>query len=368
VATAAGDRTMRRRGTRRQQWPATPVDIGTALREAREGSAVTLAEVHDRTGVPWQQLEALESGDLSRFQDQRTALTAVQRYTDLMNLDSPQFARVVQEHWGSPLAGFPSPTPTPSGRGRKSAARSRSESPPPPPPTTGHLSRYPGDESHLRAFTQTAQVPGVTRGGTPAENGFASHGQFSVTGVFPAMPAVHRPVRPAPAPLRAAVWCTVVLLLVGVGGLAVHRYHPQWLADIHLVRGAHHGTSTSGGAGSRPSSTRSSVVTQTSITNAGASISVRAAQFSVEVAASQPCWVSASTPQSFSPIFGKTLQAGDTALIDSANGQLTVNVGSSFVLMVVKINGKTAPGWLFKPPNAPFVLNFTSATASGSTS
>ena len=27
----------------------------------------------------------------------------------------------------------------------------------------GHLSRYPGDTAHLRAFTQTAQVPQVAR-------------------------------------------------------------------------------------------------------------------------------------------------------------------------------------------------------------
>ena len=104
-------------------------------------------------------------------------------------------------------------------------------------------------------------------------------------------------------------------------------------------------------------------MTQTAATPSSVTLSVRAADYSVEVAATAPCWVSASTPQSFSPVFGRTLLAGQTADIPSANGQLTVNLGSSFVLMVVKINGKPAPGWFFKPPIAPFVLNFTSTTS-----
>jgi cytoskeletal protein RodZ len=362
---------MRRRAGRRQQEqaPATPGDIGAALRDAREGSAVTLAEVQDRTGVPWQHLEALEAGELARIPDERSALTAVRRYSDLMSLDAEQFSRVVEEHWGNPSAGFPSPAvAAPTGRGRK-GGRHRSGAPAVAAvPVAGHLSHYPDDGTHLRAFTQTAQVPGVRRSDFPVGTATGTHGAFSVTGSFPASPGWYPEVRPAPLLLQAAVWLTATLVVVALAIVAVHHYAPQWLIDIHLVRT--NGTSpppttpTATGTGRVGSHTHGSgaLVTQTSIGNGSAAISVRATNYSVEVAATGACWVSASTPQSFSPVFEQTLQSGQTHVINSANGQLTVNLGSSFALLAVQINGKAVGGWLFKPPSAPFVLNFTSSS------
>ncbi len=128
MVTAASDKRMRRRGGRRRQTGPTPADVGTALREARQTSGALLPEIQDRTGVPEAQLEALENGNLSRFHDLRSAVTAVRRYSDLVHVDLEPFDGVLEEHWGTALAGFDSDAPDDAGRangGRPPAPTSR---------------------------------------------------------------------------------------------------------------------------------------------------------------------------------------------------------------------------------------------------
>lgn len=156
---------MRRRGRRRQPQGSTPVDVGTALRQAREEAAIGLAELQDRIGVPEPQLEALESGNLSRFPDLRSAEVAVKRYSDLVQLDPEPFVAVLETHWGTSLAGFPDDhrPAVSAGNGATATGGYLTIG----PASTGHLSRYPGDGTHLRAFTQTDEVPGVRRSAPP---------------------------------------------------------------------------------------------------------------------------------------------------------------------------------------------------------
>ncbi|MGA2520527.1 MAG: helix-turn-helix transcriptional regulator [Acidimicrobiales bacterium] len=365
MATAAGDKVMRRFGGRRQQ-SATPAEIGATLRDARETAGVTLDEVRDRTGMPLHQLAALEAGDTAQFPDLRSALTAVRRYADLMDLDADELGAVVRDTWGSGHAASAEDSPPPKRRRRKGAQNGRSAPVPEAPAAGGHLSRYPGDGSHLRAFTTTAEVPGVQRTVVSAGTPQGTPATFSVTGVFPAAGVWVVPDRRIPLVLSGAIWVTVALLVVALGGLAVQHWEPKWLTAIHVVRSPTTTTKPaaagSGGSGSHPSTPPPGAVTQTSIGNGTAAISVQATNFSVVVGASGACWVQASTPQSFTPTFRQTLEAGQHATLQSADGQLTVQVGSSFALLAVDINGKPARGWLFKPPSAPFTLNFTSSS------
>jgi hypothetical protein len=360
VVTAASDKRVRRRGGRRKQPDPTPAVVGTALREAREASAVSLVEIQDRTGVPGSQLEALEAGNLSLFPDLRSAVTAVRRYSDLVNLDVDGFARVVEEHWGSPLAGFEGVAAT--GKGASNGGTHSVHLTGVVP--TGHLSRYPGDGTHLRAFTQTDEVPGVRRTPPPADNGHDPAGAWSPTGSFPAVPGGYKLVRQAPWILRAAVWVTAALLLVALLGLAVEHYQPQLLADIHLV---HHTTTPKATTPTSPGSTANpkppahpSEVSLADTGAASATVSVRASNYSVVVAAWAPCWTVVHSPQSFSPVFAATLEGGQVKQFDPANGQLTVSMSASLVTVQVRVNGKTVPGFLFKPTSVPFTLNFDS--------
>ena len=97
-----------------------------------------------------------------------------------------------------------------------------------------HMSRYPGDTSHLKAFTQTAQVPQVSPRAVhptlPPGLRFDSTDSLPVTRRY-------RDPYPPPVALQVAVWTTVVLLTLGVVGIAVHHWRPAWLAKIHLVAG-----------------------------------------------------------------------------------------------------------------------------------
>jgi hypothetical protein len=363
VVTAAGDRRTRRRGGKRQEAGTTPAIVGAALRQAREASAVSLTEVTDRTGTPWKQLEALEAGDLSRFPDLRSALTAVRRYADLMALDGDDFARVTEDHWGGSTTGS-------AGVGGLGAGATNGGRSPPVYATdsmsVGHLSRYPGDGTHLRAFTQTDEVPGVRRGELPRGNGSNGGGPWSITGSHPATPAGLVYIRPAPLLLRGAVWFTAALLALALVALAVQHYQPQWLADIHLVR---HPpltvTPTTSGATTPPGApARSSLVTRTDSGAGSAAISVRAASYTVRIGAWAPCWTEVHTPQSFSPVFAATLQAGELKDFNSVNGQLTLSMSAVHVTVQVRIDGRTVPKWVFTPPSVPFTVNFASAPGS----
>jgi hypothetical protein len=186
--------------------------------------------------------------------------------------------------------------------------------------------------------------------------------------VFASVPRRRGYVRPAPLPLRIAVWATGVLVAVGLIGLAVNHWHRQWLADLHIIRST---TQTSGpGSGgaqfgaltSPPSSSQTGtpVVTQADTGPVSSTVTVRSPTFRVVVAALQPCWIYVTNPQSATSVFTGTLQAGQVSTFDSANGQLSIQVGASQVALAVKVHNKLVPGWLFKPQSAPFTLNFTS--------
>ncbi|HXQ63188.1 MAG TPA: helix-turn-helix domain-containing protein [Acidimicrobiales bacterium] len=355
MVIAGSDRVTRRRGVRRQRDPFS--HLGLDLAQARERAGLSLEAVQDRTGVRRVQLEALEDGDLSRFPDEAAALVAVRRYAEILGLDAATMAQIVSERLRNvgeravPVlvgaATSPAPDRRPTG---------------PVPAVAGHLSRYPGDSSHLRAFTQTAQVPQV--GPRPVRPSLPPGLRFDSTDAIPVTYRDHPDPHPAPLALRVAVWSTVLLLIVGVAGLAVHHWRPAWLTKIHLVagppaRGAH----ASHGA-SRPSTgVHGPVVKQTASGPLSAEVTVRSPVFAVVVTTGAPCWIHVSSPASFAPVFSSTVPAGTTKTFTSASGQLSVELGASHASVTVQVLGKTVPGWVLTPSAAPFVVNFHSARA-----
>jgi len=371
VVTAAGDRGVLRRVRRRARPDdPTPASVGAALREARQGAQLSVESVADRTGVPRTQLEALEDGDLSRFPDRRAAVTAVRRYCDLVDLDADGLSTVVDDHLALAAAGIATGGPGapggPANGGRATGGAGGA----------GQLRRPLGEATHLRAFTQTAEVPGVRRDDPVVRSADHRTGRYDITGSFPVVDDWIKPERSAPFVLRAAVWLVVVLLVVAGVGLAVHHYEPQWLTDIHLQRvtpltvPGSHGATTGSGTGATtptlapgPGKAPQGPVTEALTTAGSATVTVQAASYSVVVSASAPCWTVVNTPQSFKPVFNAELAAGQVDSFDSADGQLTVNVGASGVSLQVRIAGRLVSNWVFRPPTAPFVLNFNASPA-----
>ena len=215
---ANGDRATSRRSKRRADKLLTPAEAGEMLRNARAQLGIELLEVHDRTGISWRNLEALETGEVQRFSDPAAAAVAMRRYAELVSLEPEPLVKSVT----SPvlaLAGAPS-----------GGANAGSWAPgPTTPDASGHLRRYYGDQSHLGSFTQTAQVPAVGGWTSGQANGAAQPG---------GPPNGHRAPRrrpKAPWALRFMMWFVLFLLLVGVAGISINHYKPQWLRDIHVL-------------------------------------------------------------------------------------------------------------------------------------
>lgn len=356
MAIAGGQKAGRRRGAKRPRPPATPSEVGLALRETREANGVGLAEVHDRTGVAYAHLEALENGDLGRFSDRHTALVCLGRYADLFGLDINALAAVVEEHW---------PEAVLAGALHGSAATSTGSAPSTGPVAAGHLSRHPGDSGHLLAFTQTDQVPGVRAAAVSAGG---NHTHYAESGSFVYDP--RPPVRPAPLVLRVAVWFTALLVVVGLVGLAAHQWDPQLLTDAHLTRPAQTAgvtpPVTGGGRHTNAPASPAAVaeVTETSTAPNTRSVAVKASQYAVLITPTAPVWIQVTTPGTTAPVFAGVVPGGQAKTFNSATGALSVELGASKVTLQVQVAGKTVPGWSFTPPTVPFTLTFSSTTTS----
>lgn len=221
-----------------------------------------------------------------------------------------------------------------------------------------------GGAHHLQPFTRTAEVPVV--GGGP----WAGHDPyFAPTGMVAALP---RHVRPrTPLGLVLALWLVALALVAALAGLVVHQVRPQWLRSLEVHSGpaqpATATTQASGGGGGTTSghdasgTGHRSAVRQSPSGPNSAAVSVAATSFQVVVSTQAPCWVQVTSPASFAPVFSSVMPAGTTQTFSSSNGQLTVQLGASKVLLQVRTAGKTVPGWQFAPSAVPFTLNFTSA-------
>jgi cytoskeletal protein RodZ len=331
---------------------------------------MTLADVRDRTGVATQHLEALEAMDLGRLPDHRTVLIAARRYSELVGLDASLVCETALRAWQDEFR--PEKASAAPGDGAwlyspNVAAIRRTAKQPGTADTNA--------ETHLEAFTQTAEVPVVRNSEAPY--GGDSSLQFANTGVVP-ITSLHPRRRFAPRWLQAVLDSAAVLILLGGAALAVHHYEPQWLTDIHLTRGHSPTTAREAGASnqsrrashasraSHPSHASSvptrSLVTQNSTASGSVSVIVNSTDYQVLISATEPCWVDATAPSGGAgPVFEGVLQAGDTRTLSPVQGALTVQLGASYVNVQVQVAGKIVQGWSFTPPSAPLTLNFASS-------
>lgn len=223
---------------------------------------------------------------------------------------------------------------------------------------TGHLTRYPGDQSHLQAFTQTGPV-GLAR----ATGSGPVTGDPFQTGVYPAVsPLRIHPMRPRPpVVLRGALWVTVILLIVGGAGLTVHHYRPQWLKDIGVVRTpstpAHH-------AGTKPVTAAAPPV-QAATIGSTTSVTVRASSYQVVLTSHARAWVQASTGTGPGDLFAGIMEPGQSQTFSPAGGKLTLQYGAAAIEVQIKVNGTVVPNWQFAPQVAPGTILFSLAPTTG---
>jgi hypothetical protein len=293
--------------------------------------------------------------------DQAMALSTLRRYAAFLTLDGDALALQLMEAWST----------APSGNGRRRLRDTGG--------LTGVVAAVTSGPEHLRAFTQTGQVPRVAGFATSTAGAGSGAYGYGVavgppTGMIPAIPASElkdvkramaraRRRRRAATPLKVITWVVAVLALAAVAGTVIQGAKPQWLVESHILRMTVPGATALQRAAAPPTTAApvhhpADPVTLTSTDGSTqAAYTVSKSTFTLRVAASNPCWIQVITPASPTPEFESTLQAGDvkTFVADKA---ISLQVGSSASIVGILINGKAV--FLNTPSATPFTYTFTS--------
>ncbi len=324
-------------------------EIGRQLREAREERGLDLLAVHDRLSRPITQLESLENGDLASLPDQALALSTLRRYAAFLGLDGDTLALQMIDAWSS----VPAPAVPSDGVAVTSVVAAV---------TTG--------PDHLRAFTQTGQVPRVGGMSTATVGGYGYDvATGPPTGTFPVVPKqelkdskkavakARRRLR-APSSLKAATWIVGGLLVAVIVGFGFYLLKPQTLASAHILRVVEPGGGSSAPAGGGGGVHQPAPVVPVSATTQSSSYTVNTRDFTVDILTSGECWVQVTSSESTTPLL-VGVQPAHKGLAFPAQGTMTVQVGSSAVVVGVSINGKNA--FFDAPKSTPYTYTFTPA-------
>ncbi len=356
--------TTRRRDDEEEDTASSAEEIGRLLRDTREGRGLDLLVVHDRLGRPITEVEALENGNMAGLPDQAMALSTLRRYAFFLGLDGDALALRMIDAWSAlPAAAKPAPpaNPDPGSSGM---------------PTV--VTAVTGGPDHLRAFTQTGEVPKVGGGssGPPTGSGAYGYGVATgpPTGTFPVVPRqdlkqsrkavakARRRLR-APALLKAMTWVAAGLVAVVIAGLAIYVSKPTWLAQAHILKVSQHGgTTASGSSGSSAGGTSGhakAVVVAGATAGGSASYTVSASHFAVALTTSDRCWVQVTSSASSVPLIEGVQPAGKIVSFP-ANGTMTVEVGNTAVVVAVVVNRRTV--FLDTPHTTPFTYTFAPAS------
>jgi hypothetical protein len=331
--------------------------VGARLHQGRLDLGLDLLTVHDRLNRPITQIEALEHDDYAALPDEVLAVSTLRRYATLLGLDGDVLATefVAQRH------NFDGTDAT-----RSVAA------------VTSVVAAVTTGPDHLRAFTETGEVPQVG-GRVTSASGASGNYDYKVstgppTGTFPVVPrgdlrrsrrtvAKARRRMKAPTWLKVLTWVAAFLLLVVAAGWVLLSANPTVLANAHILRVVPAGPSNGGSSVAAPATTtpvshQTFPVQPAGATASGASYTVATSKFDVVVATSGRCWVQVTSSSSPVPLVSGVQNAGQV-LTYPAHGTMTVEVGSSAVVVGVTIKGKNA--FTNVPKIVPFTYTFAPA-------
>jgi len=359
---------LHRDGARRDDAAAMPTsapEVARVLRRTRTRQGLRVEDVSARTGVPAFQLEALEAGTYDRLPDSVGILQALRRYAEFLGLPGDRYALALIDTWPPTamvtappvLAGMvPGPLAT---TGPPTAAVAITEG------DTGVVPAVPSAEAAATGVNANPSWGTGSSLGTPIASSSGSFAPVPLlladTGVTKAVPkAGHADRRSGAGPvlLKLLVGVVGVLVVLGVAGLVVNHYRPQWLRSAHLPHSAIAATTTTVATAGTTHPAGPPVFAVTSSSAAGVTATVRAPNFVVKVIpVGGSSWVQVSDAQHATPIFTQVVPAGTTETFP-AQQALTVEVGSSSARIFV-YDGSKLVGFFF-PQAAPFTMDFKS--------
>lgn len=352
--------TTRRRDDDERGATSSAEDIGRLLKQRRQERELDLSTVHDRLHRPITQLEALESGDLAALPDQALALSTLRRYASLLDLDGDVLALQMIDAWAEAPPVVRELAMSEAGTGATAV--------------TNVVTAVTTGPEHLRAFTQTGQVPKVGGGATGPTGGSGAYG-YGVstgppTGTFPVVPRhdlkrsrrsvakARRRIR-APRWLKVSTWITAGLVLVVVVGFGLLQWRSEWLVRSHILRvaepGAAHPASPTRPVGGGPIK---ATVVPTASSGPSSAYTVGTSHFTVVVATSGRNWIQVTSSTSPTPLISG-IQTGSKIQAFPAQGTMTVQVGSSQAVIIVTVNKKTV--FSATPTTTPFTYVFAPA-------
>ena len=158
-------------------------------------------------------------------------------------------------------------------------------------------------------------------------------------------------------------WIVAVLVLAVAVGWVLLSVKPTVLANAHILRvvqpGAGSGNHAGGSTGTTAPPRHQAFPVQPAGTSpSSASYTVATSNFHVVVATSGPCWVQITSSSSAAPLVSG-VQPGGKVLTYPAQGTMTVEVGSSAVIVGVTVRGKSA--FTDVPKVIPFTYTFAPA-------
>ncbi|HEX3980728.1 MAG TPA: RodZ domain-containing protein, partial [Acidimicrobiales bacterium] len=278
------------------------------------------------------------------------ALNTLRRYAALVGLDGDALALRMIDAWSNGSAASIPSVPGETGV-----------------PVTNVVAAVTTGPDHLRAFTQTGQVPRVGAGSTAAVGGYGYDvATGPPTGTFPVVPRqelrqskrtvakARRRLR-APRPLKVVTWVTAGLLVVVLVGIGILQQRPQWLVSAHILRIVEPAGSQGGGGPAAKAPAQTSPVVQTSSGSQTAAYTVSTSDFVVEITTTGKCWVQIISSASPKPLVEGIQNAG-MRLGYPATGTMTVEVGSSAVVVGIAVKGKVV--FYNAPHTTPFTYTF----------
>jgi transcriptional regulator with XRE-family HTH domain len=342
--------------------PASVSELARTLRRVRTRQGLRLEDVGARTGLPLDELERLESGEVGRLEDRVATVKALRVYANALGLSGDLYALSLVEHW--PAARPSSPPAVAIGERRGPAVVADAP--------TATVPRVPGPSSATTtpSATTTSLPVAVAVADAPSWPGTSSTAIAVLdTGLTPAVSGLpHRPRRHrrvgTPLWLRALVVVVALAVVVGVAGLVIQAVQPSWLRAIGLTHANHPGTSgstaTSGTAAPTTTAVAVNGLRLTSTTPTAATFAVRASTFTVETSAvGNPSWVQITEAGQTTPLFAGILEAGQSKSF-STQHSLVVEVGSSAAHLFVSSGAKNLG--LYFPKAAPYTVTFNAAT------